>query len=90
MKKEYKDKLEKRAFGYTVSETTKEYAMENGKLTLVKQKVNKKHIPLDVSACKMLDTQPPEESIESLTDEELEAQKRRLLEELKEISDNAD
>lgn len=52
--------------------------MENGELKLVKKKVTKREIPPDIKAVKML-LEGGEQ-----TDEELEAERSRLLEMLKE------
>lgn len=75
------------AKGLVVKEITKEYsADENGELKLVKKKVNAKMLPPSVDVVKMiyssnLDNQ---NKYKSMTDEELEQEKIRLLKELKE------
>lgn len=56
-----------------------EFAVENGELRLVKKKVTKREIPPDIKAVKLL-----LDGGEELTDEELEAEKQKLLEMLKE------
>lgn len=79
MNDELKRAALKRAVGYTAEETVEEYAMQDGELVLVKRRVTTKDVPPDISAVKMLldaDDTP------ELTDEELEAEKRRLLKEL--------
>lgn len=83
MKKELKQKLEKKAFGYYVQETSQDYALLDGKMTLVKEKITKKHIPLDITACKMLEDND-EEDLDKLSDEELKKRKIQLLNQLKE------
>ena len=68
--------LEKRALGYTVSETTAEYDGEGNE---IKNRVTTKEVPPDLSAIKMLlDLGGEEEPSE----EELEAERKRLLAEL--------
>lgn len=69
----------KRAVGYTAEETVEEYGVQDGELVLVKRRVTMKDVPPDISAVKMMieaDDTP------ELTDEELEREKRRLIEEL--------
>lgn len=53
--------------------------MENGELKLVKKKVTKREIPPDIKAVKML-----MDGKEELSDEELEEEKQKLLDMLKE------
>ena len=53
--------------------------MENGELKLVKKKVTKREIPPDIKAVKML-----MDGKEELSDEELEEEKQKLLDLLKE------
>ena len=48
--------------------------MQDGELKLVKKKVTKREIPPDIKAVKLL-----MEGREELTDEELEAEKQKLL-----------
>lgn len=56
-----------------------EYAVQDGELKLVKKKVTKREIPPDIKAVKLL-----LDGREELTDEELEAEKQKLLDMLKE------
>ena len=83
--KSLKDKLEQFAFGYTLTETVSEYNIdENGVLKLVKQKKSEKLIPPDVSLIKILyDLDDARNGYENLTDEELEAEKQKILKSLK-------
>ena len=67
--------------GFDLSEVVEEYVMENGVLTLVKRKVTKKDVPPDIKAVKMLFGEG--EDVSQMTDEMLENEKKRLLEELK-------
>lgn len=70
--------LLKKALGFDAKEIVEEYAMDNdGEVKLSKKKVTTKCVPPDVSALKMLlDRTAP---VSSYTDEELEAEKQRLL-----------
>ena len=71
----------KRACGYEAKETVEEYAVVDGSLELVKRKVTLKDVPPDMTAAKMLFDSG---EISDLSDEQLEAEKARLLAELKE------
>ena len=73
--------------GMKTIETTTEYALdeESGKLKIVKQKVCEKSVPPNVDLLKLIYPQMDEkQDYESLSDEELEKEKQRLLIELKE------
>ncbi len=71
--------LLKKALGFDAKEVVEEYAMDNdGEVKLSKKKVTTKCVPPDVSALKMLLDRAA--SVSSYTDEELEAEKQRLLE----------
>lgn len=71
---EIKGALLKCATGLSASETVEEYTVEDGELKLVKRKVTKRDIPPDIKAVKML-----LDGREELTDEELEAERSRLV-----------
>lgn len=83
---EKEEKLEgallKVALGYQIAEVTEEYAEVDGKLKLTRKKKTKKDIPPDLKAMQMLLSSDGGE-YSTLSDEELEEEKRRLLEELK-------
>ena len=73
--------------GIKTIETTTEYALdeESGKLKIIKQKVCEKNIPPNVDLLKLIYPQLEQKTdYNSLTDEELEKEKQRLLKELKE------
>ena len=74
-----KHALIKCATGLSASETVEEFAVQDGELKLVKKKVTKREIPPDIKAVKLL-----MDGREQLTDEELEAEKQKLLDMLKE------
>ena len=75
--------LYKKAVGYTVSEKTMEYSPEGD---VVKKKVTTKHYPPDISALKAyLELLSEGNTLEKMSDEELESEKNRLLKKLEEI-----
>ncbi len=69
----------KRAVGYEARETVEEYAMVDGSLELVKKRITLKDVPPDMTAAKMLFD---ESDVSSMTDEQLQSEKLRLLKEL--------
>lgn len=73
--------LKKCAVGFEALEVMEEFGVEDGELRLLKKKVTKRAVPPDIKAVKML---IDENDISSLTDEELEEEKEKLLSELKE------
>jgi len=82
-----KQALIKRALGFEAIDEVKEYAVdENEKLKLTKKKVTKKFISPDISAAKALLEiyyKDNKSELETLTNEELIAEKERLLNLLK-------
>lgn len=73
--------LLKKAKGYAVKEKTDEYVVTDGNKILVKSKVVTKRAPPDVSACKvLLQLDVGELNLTDMTDEQLQAEKRRLIE----------
>ncbi len=79
--KQIKKALKKRALGYDSTEVTEEYTeSEDGGVRLIKRKVVSKPVPPDVSAVKLLmELQNQNASLETLSDEELEKEKLRLI-----------
>ena len=71
--------LLKVALGYQVAEVTEEYAEVDGKLKLTKRKKTKKDIPPDLKAVQLLLANDEEGGVGDLSDEDLEAEKARLL-----------
>lgn len=69
----------KRAIGYEARETVEEYAVVDGTLELVKKRVTFKDVPPDMGAAKMI---MDDRDYDGMTDEELEAERLRLLSEL--------
>ena len=73
------DAVLKRACGYAAQEVVEEYAVVDGSLELVKRKVTTKDVPPDIAAAKLIFDSG---GVSELTDEQLEKEKKRLLEEL--------
>ena len=81
--------LLKRAKGYSYKEVQEEYAVkEDGEIALTKRKVTEKYCPPDSGALKTYMELNGDRNIEEYTDEELEAERQRLLAELK--AENSD
>ncbi len=77
--KKLRTALIKKALGYDATEVIEEYVGgEEGEIKLSKKKVTKKEVPPDVTALKIL-LETEDKPISSLTDEELEQEKIRLL-----------
>ncbi len=75
--------LIRKASGYEYSEVTDEYCPDkDGALALIKRKVSSKYVPPDISALKALITLKGGGEFSHMSDEELEKEKRRLLEAL--------
>ena len=66
------------ALGYQLAEVTEEYAEVNGELKLTKRKKTKKDVPPDLKAVQLLLSSEGADYAQ-WSDEELEAEKRRLL-----------
>ncbi|MBR2974552.1 MAG: hypothetical protein IKC47_02275 [Clostridia bacterium] len=83
--------LTKKAKGYSVKEKTDEYVVVDGQLTLVKRKIVTKNVPPDISAVKaLIEMDNQSDKVESLTDEQLQQEKLRLLNVLKLCQDEVD
>jgi hypothetical protein len=76
-----KQALKKCAVGFDTSEVVEEFTVDNGNLVLVKKKVTRRDIPPDIKAVKMLLDEAP--AVE-LSDEQLEAERKNLMQRLKE------
>lgn len=79
-----KQTLIKKATGYKVEESVCEYGILEDEVKLIKKKVSTKYFPPDLTAINMLLNQKETNLIE-LTDAELEQEKQKILELLKEI-----
>lgn len=86
--KKLKKAIIKRALGYDVDEVVEEYSYdEEGKPKLSKKRVTKKHYAPDISAMKILIERYgnlSREEIELMSDEELRAERNRLIKLLEE------
>ena len=83
-KKEEKigDALMKVALGYQIAEVTEEYAEVDGELKLTKRKKTKKDVPPDLKAVQLLLSANESADFGGWTDEQLQAEKQRLLAQL--------
>ena len=75
----------KKAMGYSVEESVLEYGMCDDELKLVKKKVSKKYYPPDLSAINLLITNNKSDELQNLSDAELEEEKNKILNLLKEL-----
>lgn len=87
--KDLDKKLEKalldKALGYTTKEVIEEYGFSGEEFVLQKRKTSTKSYPPDLSALQLLiDNKGGDNIYERMTDEELEQEKQRLLELIKE------
>ncbi len=78
------DALLKVALGYQVAEITEEYAEVDGELKLTKRKKTKKDIPPDLKAVQLLLSAEGDGNYSGWSEEELLAERERLLAELQE------
>ena len=76
------DALLKVALGFQVAEVTEEFQEVDGELKLTKRKRIKKDVPPDLKAVQMLLGENGAVGLESMTDEQLEEEKKRLLQAL--------
>ena len=81
--------LLKVALGYQIAEVTEEYAEVNGELKLTKRKKTKKDVPPDLKAVQMLLSNEGGAEYGEWTEEELSAEKERLLSLLKAENEKA-
>ena len=80
--------LLKVALGYQLAEVTEEYAEVDGELKLTKRKKTKKDVPPDLKAVQLLLASDGADYAQ-WSDEELEAERQRLLSVLQEGAENA-
>ena len=81
--KEIAAALKKVAFGFSLEEVTEEYSVEDGEVKLTKRKEVRKDVPPDLKAVKML-LEGEAQDFSAMSDDELEKEKTRLLNLLKE------
>lgn len=83
-KKLMEEVLFRKAKGYSFEEKTEEFAVVDGEMTLVKRKVSTKYVQPDVGALKALAELTDDiGDLSEMTDEQLKAEKLRLLKLLK-------
>ncbi len=70
--------LRLRASGYQATETVEEFCEKDGELVLTKRKVTTKHIPPEMSAVRAL-LEGSGAQVCDMTDEQLEAERLRLM-----------
>lgn len=73
-----------KALGYETKEIIEEYGLSGDEFVLQKRKTSTKTYPSDLSALQMLLDRREDGDLSSLTDEELNEEKKKLLELLKE------
>lgn len=87
-KQELIEALIKKALGYDATEVVEEYVgNDDGEVKLSKKKVTTKNVPPDMSALKIL-LDDSQKEVGQMTDEELEKEKLRLINLLKEIQND--
>ncbi len=82
-KQKVSEALLKVAQGCAVAEVVEEYVEVDGEMKLTKKKKTKKEIPPDLKALQLLLEEEGETGVRSMSDEELETEKQRLMELLK-------
>lgn len=76
--------LLKRAKGYRYNEVQEEYSVkEDGEFVLTKKKIVRKYCPPDASALKTYMDMAGEQNAASMSDEELENEKQKLMDKIK-------
>lgn len=80
--------IKKKAEGYVTYEQVEEYTNTDGDLQIQKRKVTQKEVPPDLSAVKLLMEMHGVDPYENMTEEELEKEKRKLINQLKEKKKN--
>lgn len=85
------DSLYKKGVGYQTEEVVEEYASEEKGGELLKRKITIKNVPPDVAALKAyLDISKESGEFDNLSDNELNAEKIRLLKLLKKMEEKKD
>lgn len=84
IRKKISKALAKKAVGYDAKEIVEEYQDDEGTLRLTKKKITKKHIPPDTQAARIVLESMENKSVSSMTDEQLNAEKERIINLLKE------
>lgn len=87
---DFKKALIKKALGYDATEVVEEYvSSEEGEVKLTKKKVTKKNVPPDITALKLL-MENEVKPVSQMSEEELLAERDRLLEILKQTTEQGE
>lgn len=87
---DFKKALIKKALGYDATEVVEEYvSSEEGEVKLTKKKVTKKNVPPDITALKLL-MENEVKIVSQMSEEELLAERDRLLEILKQTTEQGE
>ena len=76
--------VRKSAKGYKVTEKVEEQQIVDGEMQTTKVRLSTKEVPPDIAAVKCLFELEAESRVEEMTEQQLKAEKQRLLRELKE------
>ena len=80
MEKEIINAVTRKATGYVTEECVDEMALVGEEMRTVKRKITRKEVPADVSAVKLLiDLKEDEDDLATMSDEELNAERIRLI-----------
>lgn len=79
------DAVYKKALGYTTTESVEEFSVQDGQLVITRQKITTKEVAPDMTAVKLIFDNFKSDSLDQMTDEELKAEKIRLIKLLKEL-----
>lgn len=90
--REAEEALRRKALGYKATEIVEEYGVtDTGAVELVKRRVTEKDVPPDLSALKTyLEYNSQEDEFASFSVEELFAERKKLLQELKTVSEKGE
>ena len=82
--------IRKKAKGYKVTEKVEEKQLVDGEMQVVKVRLSTKEVPCDISAVKFLSEMEAEKILDDMTEDELKAEKLRLLREFGESYNGTD
>lgn len=82
--------IRKKAKGYKVTEKVEEKQLIDGEMQVVKVRLSTKEVPCDISAVKFLSEIEAEKILDDMTEDELKAEKLRLLREFGEMCNGTD
>lgn len=82
--------VRKKAKGYKVTEKVEEKQLVDGEMQVVKVRLSTKEVPCDIAAVKFLSELEGDVSPSDMTEEQLKAEKLRLLREFGEMCNGTD